>query len=451
MSTSLAASDSSHVRLGLRTRVTCPHCWETFPPENSLWVSQHPNLLDDPRLGSTQQSRFLPSRFDVEGNALDSEGFACHELACPKCHLTVPRVLLEMSPLFFSIVGTPGCGKSYYLASLTWQLRRELPKSFALSLTDADPTFNRILNHYEELQFYNPDRDKVVKLAKTEEQGDLYDAVRFGDQVVNYPRPFMFAVRPLPNHPSAGEIKKVSRALCLYDNAGESFEPGKDTLANPVTRHLARAQAIMFLYDPTQDPRFREACRGKTDDPQMSKLAITSRQETALHEMAARVRRHAGLHQNARHQRPLIVIVTKYDAWSRLIPDLQLDSPIVNAGERNWSALDVPKIQAVSRRVRQLLFEITPELVASAEGFAEHVTFIPVSATGRSPEIDAATGQMGIRPRDVHPVWVEVPMLWTLSQWCPGLVAYRKATATKSPEVNGKSFPPSSAFNPPSS
>ncbi len=438
-------SPPATARLELRTRVTCPHCWEGFPPEDALWISQHPNLLDDPRLGGNQQLRFLPSRFDVEGNALDAEGFVCHELACPKCHLGVPRGLFEMTPLFFSIVGTPGCGKSYFLASMTWQLRRQMPKLFGLSFTDADPSSNRILNHYEELQFYNPDRDKVVKLAKTEEQGDLYDAVRFGDQIVNYPRPFMFSVRPLPHHPSAAEANQVARALCLYDNAGESFEPGKDTLANPVTRHLARAQAIMFLYDPTQDPRFREACRGKSNDPQMNRQAITSRQETALHEMAARVRRHAGLHQNARHQRPLIVIVTKYDAWSQLMPDLKLDEAWTSAGADRF-ALDLPKVQAVSKRVRDLLYEITPELVSSAEGFAQQVTFVPVSATGRSPEVDAASGQMGIRPRDVQPQWVEVPMLWTLSQWCQGLVAFRRTDAAR---PAGKPTPPAASYLPP--
>src|SRR5690606_23716540 len=230
---------SPTLKLGLRTRVTCPHCWESFAPEDVLWISQHPSLIDDPRLGSSHQLRFLPSRFDVDGNAIDPEGFICHELACPKCHLVIPRVLLELPAQFFSIAGTPSCGKSYFLALMTWQMRRQAHKYFQLSFNHADPTINRILNHYEEMQFYNPDRDSIVKLAKTEEQGDLYDSVRYGEQIVNYPRPFMFAVRPLNDHPRAADAEKVSRAFCLYDNAGESFEPGKDTLANPVTRHLA--------------------------------------------------------------------------------------------------------------------------------------------------------------------------------------------------------------------
>ena len=41
----------------------------------------------------------------------------------------------------------------------------------------------------------------------------------------------------------------------------------------------------------------------------------TTRQESILLEAATRVRRYVGLPQNARHNRPLIVVLTKYDSW----------------------------------------------------------------------------------------------------------------------------------------
>ncbi|MEZ6121136.1 MAG: hypothetical protein R3C28_31845 [Pirellulaceae bacterium] len=37
------------------------------------------------------------------------------------------------------------------------------------------------------------------------------------------------------------------------------FYPEKTQGRNRVTRHLAKSQSLLFLYDPTQDPRFREA------------------------------------------------------------------------------------------------------------------------------------------------------------------------------------------------
>jgi hypothetical protein len=36
----------------------------------------------------------------VEGNTIDARGMTCRELACSDCHLTVPRDLLDIEPLF---------------------------------------------------------------------------------------------------------------------------------------------------------------------------------------------------------------------------------------------------------------------------------------------------------------------------------------------------------------
>jgi len=58
------------------------------------------------------------------------------------------------------------------------------------------------------------------------------------------------------------------RCLCLYDNAGESFEPGAENEDNPVTRHMAKADTLLFVYDPTQETAFRRACAEKSSDPQ---------------------------------------------------------------------------------------------------------------------------------------------------------------------------------------
>ena len=169
-----------------------------------------------------------------------------------------------MEPLFLSILVAPACGKSYFLAAMTWRLRHVLPKHFSLVFGDADPVSNHRLHEYEELQFLNPDPNALVQIEKTATQGDLYDTVLFGEQAISFPRPFMFTLRLAEthlNHPAAG---RLARVMCLYDNAGESFLPGQDTAVSPVTRHLALSRCLMFLFDPTQDPRFRRACQGKS-------------------------------------------------------------------------------------------------------------------------------------------------------------------------------------------
>ncbi len=108
--------------------------------------------------------------------------------------------------------------------------------------------------------------------------------------------------------------------LCLYDNAGEHFQPGQDTASSPVTRHLARSRAVMFLFDPTQDPRFRSACRGALGgEGSAQHAARLSRQETILNEAAARIRRHAGMPHTGTYERPLVVVLSKLDEWNHLL------------------------------------------------------------------------------------------------------------------------------------
>ncbi len=225
--------------VAIQVRVTCPHCWNAFPLDQTLWIAEHPDLVGDARLGADQPQRFLPTRFDLQGAALDARHFACHGLACPKCHLVVPRSLFEMAPEFFSILGAPACGTSYFLASMTWRLRKVLPKYFSLSFNDADPALNHLLHEYESLQFLNPKQDEFVTIEKTQEQAGR--SVRHGSfrrparqlycerlklsgfstsQEIGqtkpckvYPHPFMFSVAPLEGHPNHGTGARIGRRL----------------------------------------------------------------------------------------------------------------------------------------------------------------------------------------------------------------------------------------------
>ena len=124
-----------------------------------------------------------------------------------------------------------------------------------MSFSDADPVLNRQLNEYEDSLFLNSAPNKLSPLAslirKTEEQGELYDTVTYGTQTVRYPRPFLFAMQPETGHPNADDAARLGRVVCLYDNAGESFQPGKDVVGSPVTRHMAHSRVLYFVFDPT--------------------------------------------------------------------------------------------------------------------------------------------------------------------------------------------------------
>lgn len=436
----------------LNQKVVCPSCWDQFSPADSLWISAHPDLYGDERLGEDFQKRFLPERFTVKGSAIDAKGTICQELACPNCHLPFPRSSLELSSFFISIAGTPSCGKSYFLASMTWTLRQLLPRYFASSFADSDSIWNKILNDYEEQQFFNPEHDRVVRLAKTEEQGDLYSIVTYNEQSITYPKPFLFDLRPLDQHPNAGHRQKVSRQICIYDNAGESFQPGKDSVVNAVTKHLGISECWMFCFDPSQDPRFRSAC--KEHDTQLAPIGseVTSRQETIFHEMVKRIRRHAQLGEHDKTKRPIIIVCTKYDAWWPLLAERlkqnpfggeptnlsvayapsRLDakvlrSPIHESQTTDLGIVDLEIIEWISQNVRALLYEYAADLVTAAESFSNSVYFVPVSATGDSVELDEETGKYGVRPKNIKPMWCEVPFLIALCHRASGLIPYRKA------------------------
>ena len=396
---------------GGRRGIVCPHCWHRFDVEEFLFIARHQSLVGDPVLGTDAAQRFLPSRFTPEGNAVDSAGMSCPDMACPRCHLRIPQAASEMPPLFLSIVGATASGKSYFLTSMIWDLRNTLPKNFAISFTDTDAVNNQIVNDFEETIFLSSHSDELVALRKTELQGELYNQVLLDSMLINLPKPFMFTMTPSEHHPEYEQVKaRMSRTLVLYDNAGEHFEPGMDSVDNPTTQHLLHSDTIFFLFDPTKDVRFR--ARIDSDDPQLAEGSRVQRQEIILTEMINRIKKYSGMRSGAKTAKTLILILAKFDVWRQLLDDVLEPEPWEWDAKLNTCVLDVESIKNVSFQIRTLLEDICPEVVSTAESFAGDVVYLPNSALGHSPEVSDETGMVGIRPRDVSPFWVSVPMLY---------------------------------------
>lgn len=413
------------------SRITCPHCWHKSRPHEIKWVSAHPELRDDPKVPDGQR-RFIPTHFELSGQAVDAMGEQCSDVACPRCHLVIPRDLIELPPAFFSILGSPSSGKSYFLSSSLWSLRTTLTRQFAISLEDSDPVANEKLNEYEETLFVNNRDDRLVALPKTELDGDLYEQVEIEHgRTMLLPRPFVFRMRMMPRHPKVDRMEKNGRAICLYDNAGEHFLPGAQTANAPGTRHLAISKALMFVFDPTQHPQFRKAIRGKTADPQVSKDLVRFRQDQILAEATRRIRSEMGLSQDERDKRPLIVVLSKYDAWSSLAGGKSLNRDwIFDEISDELCLLNVPKLKVISSKFRAMLQQLAPEVVSTSEAFSEDVIYIPVSALGCSPrEVPGADPvgdpprlPLGVMPGEISPIWSEVPLLYAMHKTMPGMI-----------------------------
>ena len=413
----------------LLNKVTCPNCWEVFEPCDICWISEADDLVGDFLLGETEHERFLPMKFDDEGHAIDRKGYPCREYACPRCHLRIPAPVLEMRPFFISIVGAPASGKSYFLASMTMQMKQTFPKKFFVDVADADPLLNQRLTEYESLLGEDNGRGTLKKIDKTEEQGDLYNTILRDGQQITYPQPFIFKLSPLPDHKFAAQRQKVSTSLCLYDNAGESYLPleGAGRSSLPVTQHLGRSNCIFFLFDPLQDHRFREKCRAVSSDPQLQENTAGDfrkspiRQEQILNEMIKRTRSYRNMTSTEQYKQPVVVIVTKVDAWHKLVPELPYRQRLwTKDPNTEMRVLYEDQIKKVSQITRKFLNDYIPQIVSNVESFASNVTYIPVSATGTSPRVDPQTHESGFQK--VQPFWVEIPILYALSKSTQGII-----------------------------
>ena len=402
---------------GPSTYITCPHCWKRFDFKEINYISRHLDLLGDPILGSDAQKRFLPLKFSAHGMAIDERGMECPEMACPHCHLKIPESVVDLPCSIFSIVGAPSSGKSYLLTSMLWQIRKSLPQYFEYNIGDVDASFNSVINEYESLLFMNNHPDQPVALPKTELQGSGYtNQIMLNGFPVDLPKPFIFALTPKPAHPNYEKMRKeLERNIILYDNAGEHFQPGHESVNNLATNHLAFSDGIIFVYDPLRDNRMQNMCDKR--DPQFQQESVN--QLALFHEMASRIRKFSGLQASDKYRQPLIVAIAKFDVLREsMCLDIAPDGYLKYDGEKMEYALDLQYISNVSFLLREKLMEIAPEFVGAVEAFSETVYFVPVSAFGCSPEVIegpvSAPGRsktLGIVPAKIRSFWTEVPFL----------------------------------------
>jgi hypothetical protein len=159
---------------------------------------------------------------------------------------------------------------------------------------------------------------------------------------------------------------------------------------------------------------------------------VSFRQDHILTEATRRIRSELGLRQDQRDKRPLIVVLTKYDAWGSLVGSKTLqDDWVLQETASGVCQLNVRMLKSLSDRFRSLLMKTVPEIVATAEAFSEDVTYIPVSALGCSPEEipglapvgNPPRAALGIRPEAINPAWSDVPLLYAIHRTIPGLIA----------------------------
>jgi hypothetical protein len=389
---------------------TCPVCWLRFDKGDIMHIAVHDSLRGDPTLGEDAQQRFLATRFNNAGQALDAMGLPCSEISCPHCRRKLPPGFLEMPHHIISIVGDQSAGKSYYLSVLTKTLASTLYRQFGIVFEDSDPTGNAPVNDMRKALF-GAQTPAQAKLAKTQFEGAMYERLPRQGRMVALPRPFVYTLEP-------PEKTQDRCALIFYDNAGEHFQPGVNVVEQPGAQHVASAAGIVYLFDPFNSPEFRGSLRGNKD-PQMEK-PIVDQQDIILAEMRARILSIRNMRVGDKITTPLAFVVGKCDAWLHLLKGTPLRDPVGNGN------LDVGAIDENSARVHDIMHELCPAVVANAEALSDNVMFFAVSSFGHTPvkiTTDAREVAYVPDPAKLRPVQVEVPLLWILSQIQPSPLA----------------------------
>lgn len=388
---------------------TCPICWFKFDRGDCMNIAVHASLRGDPELGEDYMQRFYATSFNDRGQALDAMGMTTRDLACPHCRRKLPTGFLDMKNHIFSIVGAPSSGKSYYLSVLVKMLQASLFKNFSVSFRDADPSQNVILTQMKN-QLFSAATPQDAALAKTELEGALYETLPRQGRKVKLPRPFVFRLSPVT---SEGE----GFSVVFYDNAGEHFEPTRDSADSPGAQHIAVASGIYFLFDPLYNNAFRQRLTG-VSDPQMETHKL-DQQDVILAESEVRIKSILGMDALDRVRTPVAVMVGKCDTWEHLLGNPPL-LPVAVDGK-----ICLENVQANSRRIRSLLMDICPEIVSNAEAISSNVAYFAISPLGCSPvTFTDSSGQerIGPDPKLIKPRYVEDPTLWVLTQIAPNFV-----------------------------
>lgn len=388
---------------------TCPVCWLRFDRGDAMNVAVHASLRGDPVLGEAAMQRFFATRYNDKGQALDAMNLPTTELACPHCRRKMPPGFLDTKHHIFSVVGAPSSGKSYYLSVLVKLLQQSLFQRFRVTFRDADPSENVILTQMK-TSLFSAGTPQDAYLAKTDLEGALYETLPRYGRKVRLPKPFIFRL-------SSAEHASQEASIVFYDNAGEHFEPTRNSADSPGAQHIAVASGIFFLFDPLHSAEFRTRLNG-VKDPQMAIQRI-DQQDVILAESEVRIKSLLGLDAKQRVATPLAFMIGKCDTWMKSFDTASLLPTIVEG------KVHLGNLRANSTRLRDFMMEIVPHVVANAEAISSNVMYFAISPLGTSPveflDRDGST-KIGPDPRQLNPINVDTPTIWVLSQLMPELI-----------------------------
>lgn len=388
--------------------LSCPSCRSSFSQTELLSIATHPELKGDDVLGPDAMRRFKATTTDSEGFVTDGYGARCTEIACPVCHHKLPPFFEQMKQHFFSLIGVPASGKSYFLAALVQELEHSLPMGFGIPFRDADPTANRPLNDMR-TKVFSTDSPLEAHTGKTNLRTNTIRPIYKDGAYYEMPRPFIYTLN------KGQDI----HSIVLYNNRTAGIESNANSDFAPYTDNIKLADSIFFLFDPTTNPGFRALLKESNDPQIIENLYSPGRQSNLLAETEIRLRTELNLPPGRKINKPLALIIGKCDTWLHLLGP----EPLLPIVRNNQIRMD--NVDANSERLRTLLFRIAPQICANVEAISSNVRYFAASSFGRSAikftdeKGDTLLGSPGA---PLTPVRVTDAFFWSICNLAPNIL-----------------------------
>lgn len=292
---------------------------------------------------------------------------------CPACNEQLPALYVQRyrayPPVVISAVGFRQHGKTVYLASLFYALKR-------LRLPQYWPTFFTMALNEDSL-------DTIYGNVRMLESGELPLSTP-----KNFPRPTMLRLEDIPF------FRQVDYTLLCYDTGGESFE--RPTQLVQYAGFVRRARSAMFLISPTD-----------LEHPAQEMHKLLNTYVVGMGELGGQTQ-----------DQHLVVVYTKADRLPAHVPGWKQDWRELNDYLLEGSMDSLAQPRGYVRRMRRIsdrLAEFTEgelqayEFLNMTRAHFKSVVFAIVSSLGAEPD-------QGHMPVQIAPRRVLDPLLWMIER-----------------------------------
>lgn len=358
--------------------VLCPYCLEKIYAIKNIYAF---NMIPCCDVCHEEAKISLKDRIlRITPRCKNGDGGRINAQKCGFCKSVLPYGILDYDKyLMFSILGTPGAGKSNFLTTMITELQKT--EDFPWKISHMDDQTKWI---FDELK-------KSVYVDKTK-----IEPTRKGAD----PIPLLWNIRDISRMQST-TIPTYS--LTVFDRAGEDY-----MCINPaISRYIDGSKALIILIDPLSLPKIAAKVDKTVFDKSISEGHVIGKSADMVKEVVKYIRQNCSLDNNKRIEKKVAVVFTKLDTVENMFGTATVTKPSPHLERKGFVKSDADAVDAEIRDWLQrngeseFLNEIN---MSFAEGM---VRYFGVSSYGHPPVTKTNVGT-------VIPRRIADPLIWML-------------------------------------